>query len=167
MYLVQVGSFVWTHLMNLRESSSPYKETVKTMLESDDLPKKFDLDQRKFSRNYEWSHYSQELNMGGMLDSNLIWSPESFVPRSVSANLSVELFGHSVNLLEIGGRAEGLDYLLESYFGPSGYFKDRTINPDEKDCSDIKMKKLEKIDRNVSLDTSSSAYLTSFSLTYI
>nr|XP_034313736.1 apolipophorins isoform X7 [Crassostrea gigas] len=144
----QVGSFVWTHLMNLRESSSPYKETVKTMLESDDLPKKFDLDQRKFSRNYEWSHYSQELNMGGMLDNNLIWSPESFVPRSVSANLSVELFGHSVNLLEIGGRAEGLDYLLESYFGPSGYFKDGTINPDEKDCSDIKMKKLEKIDRN-------------------
>lgn len=144
----QVGSFVWTHLMNLRESSSPYKETFKTMLESDDLPKKFDLDQRKFSRNYEWSHYSQELNMGGMLDSNLIWSPESFVPRSVSANLSVELFGHSVNLLEIGGRAEGLDYLLESYFGPSGYFKDGTINPDEKDCSDIKMKKLEKVNRN-------------------
>ncbi|XP_062612312.1 LOW QUALITY PROTEIN: uncharacterized protein LOC134274081 [Saccostrea cucullata] len=144
----QVGSFVWTHLMNLRESSSPYKETVKSMLESDDLPKKFDLDKRKFSRNYEWSHYSQDLNMGGMLDSNLIWSPESFIPRSVSANLSVEMFGHSVNLLEIGGRAEGLDYLLESYFGPSGYFKDGTITPDEKDHKEIKMKKLQKIDKN-------------------
>lgn len=115
------------------------------MLESQDLPQKFDLDKRKFSRNYEWSHYSEELNMGGVLDSNLIWSPESFIPRSVSANLSVELFGHSVNLMEIGGRAEGLDYLLESYFGPSG----GSITPDEKDHNDIKMKKLEKIDRQV------------------
>lgn len=131
--------------MNLKESSSPYKETVKSMLESQDLPQKFDLDKRKFSRNYEWSHYSEELNMGGVLDSNLIWSPESFIPRSVSANLSVELFGHSVNLMEIGGRAEGLDYLLESYFGPSG----GSITPDEKDHNDIKMKKLEKIDRQV------------------
>lgn len=137
--------------MNLRESSSPYKETVRSMLESEDLPKKFDLDKRKFSRNYEWSHYSQDSNMGGMLDSNLIWSPESFVPRSVSANLSVELFGHSVNLLEIGGRAEGLDYLLESYFGQSGYFKDGTITPDEKEHNAIKMKKLEKMDKTVSL----------------
>lgn len=90
--------------------------------------------------------------MGGMLDSNLIWFSEFFVFRLVFVNLFVELFGYLVNLLEIGGRVEGFDYFLEFYFGLFGYFKDGIINLDEKDCSDIKMKKLEKIDRNVSLD---------------
>lgn len=117
MYFLQVGSFVWIYLMNLREFFSFYKEIVKIMLESDDFFKKFDFDQCKFFRNYEWFYYLQELNMGGMLDSNFIWFSEFFVFRLVFVNLFVELFGYLVNLLEIGGCVEGFDYFLEFYFG--------------------------------------------------
>jgi hypothetical protein len=37
-------------------------------------------------------------------------------------NLTVDLFGHSVNLFEIGGRVEGLEKILADNFGPKGYF---------------------------------------------
>lgn len=56
----------------------------------------------------------------------MIWSSKSFVPRSASLNLTMNLFGESMNLFEIGGRVEGLESLLESYFGPVGHFSDET-----------------------------------------
>ncbi len=37
------------------------------------------------------------------------------MPRSASLDLTVDMFGSSVDLLEIGGRVEGADYLLEKY----------------------------------------------------
>jgi hypothetical protein len=42
-------------------------------------------------------------------------------------NITFDFFGHSVNLLEIGGRIEGLEYFLESYFGPNGYFQNNDL----------------------------------------
>jgi hypothetical protein len=41
------------------------------------------------------------------------------VSRSAMVNLTVDMFGHSVNLLEFGGRVQGLDRLLYTYFGGS------------------------------------------------
>jgi hypothetical protein len=35
------------------ESSSPHKHTIQNILEDETLKKEFDLDKRKFSRNYE------------------------------------------------------------------------------------------------------------------
>ena len=57
------------------------------------------------------------MNAGAALDANIIWSAQSFVPRSVMANLKVDLFGETVDLLELGGRAEGLEAMLEALFG--------------------------------------------------
>jgi len=112
----QVGSFVWTHLTNLVETSSPLKQDIRRILEDVELQKTFNLDQRKYSRNVEWSTFSEQTNTGVTVDSNLIWSGESFVPRSGSMNLTAELFGQSVNLLEVGGRVEGIDAILEDMF---------------------------------------------------
>ena len=112
----QVGSFIWTHLTNLMETANPHKQDVRNILDSATLQKKFDMDKRKFSRNVEWSAFSQLLNAGGMAESNLIWSENSFVPRSASLNLTVDVFGESVNLLEIGARVQGLEKTLEKIF---------------------------------------------------
>ena len=64
-------------------------------------------------------------------DSNVIFSPKSFVPRSASLNLTFNLFGESMNLFEVGARVEGLEHTLESYFGPAGYFNDKDKNNNE------------------------------------
>lgn len=114
----QVCSFIWTHLTNLQETASPAKMSIRAILENIQLQKQFDLDKRKFSRNIEFSTFSELLNVGASAESNLIWSSDSFVPRSATLNLTVDVFGQSVNLLEVGGRVQGLEDLLEKVFGP-------------------------------------------------
>jgi len=114
----QVGSFIWTHLTNLRETASPAKMSIRRILENMQLQKQFDLDKRKFSRNIEFSTFSELLNVGASVESNLIWSADSFVPRSAMLNLTVDVFGQSVNLLEVGGRVQGFEDILEKLFGP-------------------------------------------------
>jgi hypothetical protein len=74
------------------------------------LKKEFNLEKMKYSRNYEASFFLEKINTGAAIDSNLIWSSKSFLPRSAMTNLTIDLFGHSVNLFEIGGRVEGLEY---------------------------------------------------------
>ncbi len=124
----QVGSFVWTHLTNLMESSDPFKKDISNILQDETLKKEFDMDQRKFSRNYEGSFFFNTINTGAQVESNLIWSQNSYIPRSANLNLTIDLFGHSVNLFELGGRVEGLESLLESVFGPEGYFPDNAVS---------------------------------------
>lgn len=114
----QVGSFVWTHLTNLAESSSPLKSDIREIISDPKLLKEFDIDKRKFSRNIELSTFSNYLNLGGSIESNIIMSSKSYIPRSVGVNLTVDLFGESINLLEVGTRAQGLEAMLEKYFGP-------------------------------------------------
>ena len=122
----QVGSFVWTHLSNLKETADIFKQEVQDILGDEDFKKEFNLDVRKFSRNYEASMFFDSLNAGAKIDSNLIWSSKSFVPRSAMLNLTVDLFGQSVNFLEIGGRVEGAEDFLQKMFGPDGYFPAET-----------------------------------------
>lgn len=119
----QVGSFVWTHLTNLAETADPMEKNIRDILEDVSLKKEFQLDKLKFSRNIEKSIFFKSANAGGRLDSNLIWSPKSFIPRSMSLNLTSYLFGQSYNFFEVNGRVEGLETLLEHYFGPEGYFR--------------------------------------------
>jgi len=118
----QVGSFVWTHLTNIRETSDLHKQTIRKILEDQTLRKQFNLDKTKFSRNFEGSFFSDSLNTGAKVESNVVFSPKSYIPRSAMLNLTFDLFGESVNLLEVGGRVEGLERLVENYFGPKGYF---------------------------------------------
>ena len=112
----QVGSFIWTHLTNLMETSSPLKQETREILEQTPLEKKFNLDQRKFSRNIEHSGFSTMLNAGASVESNIIFSSKSWIPRSASMDLTIDMFGQSINLFEIGGRVEGADKVVERMF---------------------------------------------------
>ena len=114
----QVGSFVWTHLTNLAETSNPLKTGISEIISDPKLLKEFDVDKRKYSRNLEFSTFSNYLNMGGSAESNLIMSSQSYIPRSASFNFTAELFGRSFNFLDIGVRAQGFEEVLEKHFGP-------------------------------------------------
>ncbi|XP_031778090.1 uncharacterized protein LOC100118388 isoform X3 [Nasonia vitripennis] len=114
----QVGSFVWSHLRNLLSSSSPTRIEIQSLLADRELGSKFNSDLRKFSRSYESSFFSEEHNLGANSQSNLVFSAKSYVPRSASLNLTLDLLGESVNLFEVSLRAEGLEFYAEGLFGP-------------------------------------------------
>lgn len=67
LYVIQVGSFVWSHLTNLMESSDPSNKYVQQLLDDAEFEEKFDLDKMKFSRNYEGSFYLEKYNTGAMV----------------------------------------------------------------------------------------------------
>nr|XP_002124291.1 uncharacterized protein LOC100186072 [Ciona intestinalis] len=132
----QVASFVWTHLNQLMESTDPLKGYLKPLLTETVFLKKHDLDPRKYSRFYENSLFSEQLNAGATLESSLVWSPKSFMPRSANLNFTVDVFGQAVNLFEVGGRVEGVETLLQSFMGPKGFLKNSPLSdlfmaPDE------------------------------------
>lgn len=122
-----VGSFVWTHLSNLQESASQEKQWIRELIGEETLVNKFNTSALKFSRNYESSFFMQEQGFGTTLDSNVIFSRSSFLPRSGMFNLTVDVFGKPMNLLEIGGRMEGLEVFIEKFFGPNGYYPEETV----------------------------------------
>lgn len=97
------------------------------MVSNEFLKNKFSTDARKFSRNFEASTFWEDLNVGGGLDSNIIFTEESFLPKSGMLNLTVQLFGESVNIFEFGMRTHGIEQLLEKFFGPDGYLPDNRV----------------------------------------
>ncbi|CAL4079365.1 unnamed protein product, partial [Meganyctiphanes norvegica] len=123
----QVGSFVWTHMTNLQESAAPNKQWVRELIGEELLQKKFNTEALKFSRNYESSFFTNELNIGSAVESNIIFSSKSFLPRSAMLNLTLSLFGESINFFEVGGRIEGFEQIVEKFFGPNGFYPEETV----------------------------------------
>lgn len=116
----QVGSFVWSHLKNLAKSASPVRVEAQGLLGDDDLGRKFNLDMRKFSRNFEHSLFFDQYNLGASSEANIIFGTDSFMPRSASLNFTIDLFGESVNVFELDAHMQGFEHLFERMFGPKG-----------------------------------------------
>ncbi|XP_052864104.1 apolipophorins [Anopheles cruzii] len=124
----QAGSFVWSHLSNLAKSASPVRVEAQGLLAENDLGKKFRLDIRKFSRNYEQTLFFDEYNFGLTVDSNVIFGTTSYLPRTIRLNLTTDLFGESINFLELNLRTEGLEDSVQEIFGPKGSLSAKMVN---------------------------------------
>lgn len=111
---------MWSHLNNLLRSSVPNKVEIQSLLSDMDLVKKFSSDVRKYSHNRQGSIFFEEYNVGANYDNNIIFSSSSYIPKSAMLNFSIDLFGESINLLEVYGRAEGFERYFEAMFGPKG-----------------------------------------------
>ncbi|KAK4871612.1 hypothetical protein RN001_015736 [Aquatica leii] len=124
----QVGSFIWTHITNLQETSSKWKQSLKHLVENEFLRNKFSTDFRKYSRNYEMSTFFETLSTGATIESNVIFTSESYLPKSLMLNLTLDLFGEPVNIFEVGARMEGYEEIIENLFGPEGYFPEESLH---------------------------------------
>lgn len=119
----QVGSFITSHLSNIRASADPYRESLRRIFGNIRLSHRFPSDIRKYSFNREISYTVDSLGLGASIDNNVIYSQKGFLPRSGSFNVTSELFGNIFNVLEVSVRQENLEHVLEHYFGPKGELK--------------------------------------------
>ncbi|ODN01099.1 Apolipophorin [Orchesella cincta] len=116
----QVTSFVSSYIRNLQETSLPSKLELQGLVADEKFTDPFGTDFRQFSKNFEASIYYPDGNIGIGLDNNLIFSQLSYIPRSSSLNLTVDLFGESINVFEATVRLESFEHYVESIFGPNG-----------------------------------------------
>ncbi|KAK7073325.1 hypothetical protein SK128_006657 [Halocaridina rubra] len=117
----QVRSFILSHLMNLQKSSAPYKENIRYNLFGISIPDNFTSDVRKYSQNIDLSYYYPSLGLGIGIDSNVIYVPGSFIPRSLNLNITSSIGGTMMNMGEYGFRIEELESLLTELVKPEGY----------------------------------------------
>ena len=61
----------------------------------------------------------EKLNFGAVVEGDVVYD-QSFAPRSIKANVTIPLFGNTINVVEIGVRQEGLEDAIESLAGPNG-----------------------------------------------
>lgn len=122
----QVRGFILSHLINLQKSTAPYKNRLRYYLSDIAVPNNLTLNIMKYSRNIDLSYFDVQFKVGIGLESNIVYTPGSFVPRSIGLNLTSSIGGTFVNLGEYGIRLEGLDSLLRTLFGPGGLLVHRS-----------------------------------------
>ncbi|XP_067140168.1 apolipophorins-like [Centruroides vittatus] len=119
--LNQIKAFVYSHITNLQETSSPDKQDIRRIVrEFQFQPQPLSI--LKYSQNIEWSSYFERIKLGGEFESNVIYTHDSFLPRSIMTNFSSFINDKVFNFMEVGARVEGLDRLLEKLFSPTGEY---------------------------------------------
>lgn len=68
-----------------------------------------------------------QLNLGGSVASDVIFTPDSYIPRQASLNFTLDLLDKSLNVFELGGDFSGIEDLIEQFFGKEGYFGNEEI----------------------------------------
>ncbi|NXP67226.1 APLP protein, partial [Chloropsis cyanopogon] len=107
------------------------KEHLRDSIPDEILSKDFDWEMWKYSSYSDVTFHSA--GTGVNMEASVVFSPASFLPRSVMTNLTVHFMGQAINLLEaslqifliVGVRLENAETLMEKGFGPkSSTFRD-------------------------------------------
>lgn len=122
----QVGSFINTHLNSVKASTDPKREAARAHFKNLRTNKKFPFDPRRYSFNREVSYAIDSLGLGSAVDSSVIYSQQSFLPRSLRLNVTGNFFGSAFNMIELSARQENLESIIEHYFGPRGVIRRMT-----------------------------------------
>ncbi|CAG7785353.1 unnamed protein product, partial [Allacma fusca] len=116
-----ITSFIYSHISNQLESSSPGKASLKSLLRKihfdKELPKIMES-VGKFSKNIEWSGLYKENSIGFASESDIVYSQNSYIPRTANLNLTLNLLGRSYNFLEAGVYLENFEFILNQLNTP-------------------------------------------------
>ncbi|NXY71796.1 APLP protein, partial [Glareola pratincola] len=133
------------------------KEHLRDSIPDEILSRDFDRETWKYSSYSDVTFHSA--GAGGNMEASVVFSPASYLPRSIMTNLTVHIMGQAINLLEaslwtfVGVRLENAEALVQKIFGQksatfSDYFfannserKNKSENPVET-TGKVKQRKL-------------------------
>lgn len=77
------------------------------------------------------------------MQHRVIYHPESLIPRSLAFNVTTDVLGAAINILETNLRMEDLEVVFKRLFGaegffPSNQFEDLFNVPPEEESNDVK-----------------------------
>ena len=89
--------------------------------------KNFDLPLYQYSRSYEKSLYFDSIKSGASAEGHLIFHPDGFLPRSALLNITAQVMGVPLNLVEAVVGMDGLESVVENVFGANGVWPDNVL----------------------------------------
>ncbi|NWJ01644.1 APLP protein, partial [Crypturellus undulatus] len=101
------------------------KQQLRDAIPDDILSRDFDWESWKYSSYSDVTFHTA--GAGANMEGSVVFSPTSFLPRSVMTNLTVHLMGQAVNLLEassVGVRLENAEILMKKVWGEKATFSD-------------------------------------------
>ena len=81
----------------------------------------------KFSKSFEKSLHLDSLNSGATIDGQVIFRPDGYFPKSGLLNITANVLGAPVHLIEAVVGMDGLETVLGNAFGPNGVIPDNFI----------------------------------------
>uniref|UniRef100_A0AAV2JUM6 Vitellogenin n=1 Tax=Knipowitschia caucasica TaxID=637954 RepID=A0AAV2JUM6_KNICA len=125
----QVGSYIWSHLSSVLRSEDPFKQSLSELFPDDIISKDFDGEFLKYS---SYSDHTFDSDMGiTNVETSVVFSPKSFIPSSVSANLTVYFNGRASNLLQVDLRVENAEPFFKNIFGHDASESNPSQRPDK------------------------------------
>ncbi|NXU58447.1 APLP protein, partial [Turnix velox] len=99
------------------------KEHLRDSIPDEILSRDFDQETWKYSSYSDVTFHSA--GAGANMEASVVFSPASFLPRSVMTNLTIHVMGQAINLLEamscafpqVGVRLEDAETLMQKIFG--------------------------------------------------
>ncbi|XP_052106613.1 vitellogenin-1-like [Mytilus californianus] len=113
-----VGTFVYTHLEQLSNSTHPcLMSWAKNATFALRFAKKFSPSWH-YSRFFHLSSFNDDTKLGGALEFGYVSSPQEFIPRSGAIHGNMHILGYSTNIMEVGFNTEGLQKMISKLLGP-------------------------------------------------
>ncbi|XP_006811255.1 vitellogenin-like [Saccoglossus kowalevskii] len=120
----QVASFVYSHIRNLANNTVPMMRPVAraaaTALRFARIRSGLGY---RYANSMHASYYEDKLNIGGFVDVHVLKTPHSFMPKQLYTKINLQLMGLSIDVMEVGVRAEGIQNLIERITEPQSMFR--------------------------------------------
>lgn len=89
--------------------------------------RKMDLPIHQFSRSYEKSIHLESLESGATAEGHVIFHPDGYFPKSALFNLTAQVMGVPVPIVEAIVGMDGMETVMENVFGPDGILEDNFV----------------------------------------
>jgi len=87
---------------------------LNTVLNEPKVREKFSVNFKELSWNNYKFRYSVMHDSALEVDTSVVYTSKTFIPRSIRFNITLHAFGMSINFMEMGLRLEGLDEILKA-----------------------------------------------------
>ncbi|KAM6915749.1 apolipoprotein B-100-like [Xenentodon cancila] len=117
---MQIKAFVSSHIYNIISSTNSetkdLRERITAALQDTDVATHSDYTTKS-------GNYKLDMEYGRM-QGNVIFDPSNQLPREVLLETTLEAFGYSMDIWEVGMEGKGFEPTIEALFGQNGFFPD-------------------------------------------